>query len=116
MFAATQLNSPRFLPTLVSMENLPQPPSEQTESPSRPSLPGTWPSVGATTPQRERSKRRLIVGLVVGGLILIGVISNAADDSSSERRPGYYDTGETVSSDDCVAQGGQVDGDYCYTP
>lgn len=105
-----------FLPTLVSMEDLPKPPSEQSESPTPRSLPDTWPSVAATTPQRERSKRRLIVGLVVGGLILIGVIGNAADDSSSERRPGYYDTGETLSSDECVAQGGEVDGDYCYTP
>jgi hypothetical protein len=97
--------------------DLPEPPAERTEAPSLRSLPGSWPATGATTPQHERSKRRLVVGLIVGGLILIGVISNASEESSSTPPPGdYHETGQTISGDDCQAQGGQIVGDSCYLP
>jgi hypothetical protein len=94
----------------------PSPRDEEISSLS--SLPGGWPSVASTTPQRERSKRRLVVGLVVGGLLLIGVIGSATDHSSSTKPPpgNYSDTGQTVTADECHAEGGQVVGDACYVP
>jgi hypothetical protein len=97
--------------------HLPEPPSERIEAPSLRSLPGSGPSAGATTPKHERSKRRLVVGLIVGGLILVGVISNASDESSNTPPPGdFYDSGQTITGDDCQAQGGQIVGDSCYLP
>ena len=99
------------------MEPLPEQPAERIEALYLRSLPGSGPSAGATTPQHERSKRRLVVGLIVGGLILIGVISNASEEKTSRPPAGdYYDSGQTITGEDCQAQGGQIVGDSCYLP
>ena len=55
--------------------------------------------------------------LVIGVLLVIGLIYNAVHKSESEDpRPGYYDTGQTLTQDECLDQGGQAVDDVCYVP
>lgn len=102
---------------------LPAPPGKSADHVAQPgSLPGGWPSFGETTPRRERSKRRLVVGLVI--VLLLALIRGWASSPSAEAPrqvesspPGnYYDTGETVTEDECLAENGTIVGDACYVP
>jgi hypothetical protein len=50
-------------------------------------------------------------------LVLIGLIISAVTKFESEDpRPGYVDSGETLTTSECDDLGGEVVGDVCYTP
>jgi hypothetical protein len=50
-------------------------------------------------------------------LILVGALIYAVIPQESDHpRPGYVDTGEQVTEQECHDQGGQIVGDVCYGP
>jgi len=69
-----------------------------------------------------RGGRTQPTGLVVWGVIFsaLVVIAIAAspfiERESDHLRPGYFDTGETGTAQDCVDGGGTIVGDVCYLP
>jgi hypothetical protein len=55
--------------------------------------------------------------LVVFLIVVAALIYNAVHvDESEDPRPGYVDTGQTLTSDECLDRGGEIVGDVCYTP
>ena len=100
-------------------QQFPEVPRQDTERPELLSLPGSLPPIQPTTPRRERSKRRLVVGLIIGGFLLLGVLGNATDHTSDKPTPppgNLNSSGRTVTADQCHAEGGQIVGDSCYVP
>jgi len=69
-----------------------------------------------------RSGRTQPTGLIAWGVIFLAVViigigaSPFIERESDHLRPGYLDTGQTISQQECVDQGGTVVGDVCYTP
>ena len=59
-------------------------------------------------------------GLIAWGVIFSAVVvialaaSPFIERESDHLRPGYIDTGETGTAQDCVDQGGDIVGDVCY--
>jgi hypothetical protein len=50
-------------------------------------------------------------------LLLIGVVYALVHVPESEHpRSGYYDTGKTGTTQECIDQGGEVVDDVCYIP
>jgi len=99
---------------------LPEPPPKPADSttPAVLGLPGSAPPAQRTTPARERTKRRVIVGLIIGAIIAVGAANSGNQPSSSSTRPpgNYTSTGRTVTVDQCHAENGTIVGDSCYVP
>lgn len=55
----------------------------------------------------------LVLVLVV---VVIGIVSAIIPNESDHPRSGYVDTGEQVTEQQCLDQGGQPVGDVCYGP
>ena len=56
--------------------------------------------------------RHWFLVLILVGALLYAVVPRESDDP----RPGYVDTGDKVTSQQCEGQGGTVVDDVCYGP
>ena len=57
--------------------------------------------------------RHWIITLIVVGALIYGAVHKP---ESAHPRPGYHDTGQTVTEQQCLDKGGTVVDDVCYSP
>lgn len=71
-------------------------------------------SVEGGAPSRPGS---LYGGVIFSALVVIAIAASPFIERESDHlRPGYVDTGETGTAQDCVDRGGTIVGDVCYLP
>ena len=70
----------------------------------------------AETPLMSGRAKFWIIVIVIG--VIFGLVQDQQDSSTQRdlENQGYVDTGQTVSGDDCAAQGGTVRGNFCLVP
>jgi hypothetical protein len=54
--------------------------------------------------------------VLIAAALIFGAVQSFLPQESDNPRPGYVDTGETVTNQECADRGGTVVGDVCYGP